>query len=150
MDLIIGYGNTLRGDDGAGPRIAEAVESWNLPGVRVLAVPQLTPELAADIAAACRVVFVDAAWPTASSPTPEEITLVAITPFTGSRFSTHFSDARGLLALAAGLYAQSPEAYLLTIPGRTFEIGTPLSEATQAGIEAALRALRVLLTTITL
>jgi Ni,Fe-hydrogenase maturation factor len=24
--LVIGYGNTLRGDDGVGPRVAEAVE----------------------------------------------------------------------------------------------------------------------------
>jgi len=32
--LIIGYGNTLRGDDGAGPRVAEAVAGWGLPNVR--------------------------------------------------------------------------------------------------------------------
>ena len=30
--LVIGYGNTLRGDDGVGPRVAEAVEKLNLPG----------------------------------------------------------------------------------------------------------------------
>ena len=32
--LVIGYGNTLRGDDGLGPRVAEAVAALNLPGDR--------------------------------------------------------------------------------------------------------------------
>ena len=37
--LVIGYGNTLRGDDGVGPRVAEAIEKLNLPGVRTLDLP---------------------------------------------------------------------------------------------------------------
>ena len=59
--LVIGYGNELRGDDGAGPSVGRAVASWHLPGVRTLAVHQLTPELAEDLAQTKRVVFVDAA-----------------------------------------------------------------------------------------
>ena len=48
MDLVIGYGNTLRGDDGVGVLVADALEGWN-QAVRTLSVQQLTPELAADI-----------------------------------------------------------------------------------------------------
>ena len=59
--LVIGYGNTLRGDDGIGPAVAEAVAALGLPGVRVIVAHQLTPELAADLADAQLVVFVDAA-----------------------------------------------------------------------------------------
>ena len=59
--LIIGYGNTLRGDDGAGPRVAEAVAALNYPGVRTLVCPLLTPELADPISRAGAVLFVDAA-----------------------------------------------------------------------------------------
>jgi hypothetical protein len=33
---VIGYGNTLRGDDGIGPAVAEAVAALGLPGVRVI------------------------------------------------------------------------------------------------------------------
>src|SRR5436305_5490516 len=58
--VVIGYGNTLRGDDAAGPRAARAVASWDLPGVIAKAVPQLTPELAELVAAAHLAVFVDA------------------------------------------------------------------------------------------
>ena len=42
--LVIGYGNTLRGDDGVGPRVAVAVEDLQLPGVRTLVCQLLTPE----------------------------------------------------------------------------------------------------------
>ena len=59
--LVIGYGNTLRGDDGVGPRVAEAVGELNLPGVHTLICPLLTPELANPISRAGKVIFVDAA-----------------------------------------------------------------------------------------
>jgi len=60
MRLLIGYGNTLRSDDGAGQKIANIVSEWNLPQWRSLSVHQLTPELALDIAQADLVIFVDA------------------------------------------------------------------------------------------
>ena len=59
--LVIGYGNTLRGDDGVGPKVAEAVEALQLPGVRTLVCQQLSPEHAEPISRARVVVFVDAA-----------------------------------------------------------------------------------------
>ena len=59
--LVIGYGNTLRGDDGVGPRVAEAIHQLALPGVRALVCPMLTPELADPISRAHTVIFVDAA-----------------------------------------------------------------------------------------
>jgi hydrogenase maturation protease len=58
--VVIGYGNTLRSDDGAGQQVATLVEDWQLPQVRSLAVHQLTPELAAELATAQMVIFVDA------------------------------------------------------------------------------------------
>ncbi|MGF1587982.1 MAG: hydrogenase maturation protease [Pleurocapsa sp.] len=58
--LVIGYGNTLRSDDGAGQSAANQIAAWGLPNVRSLAVHQLTPELAEDIANADTVIFVDA------------------------------------------------------------------------------------------
>jgi Ni,Fe-hydrogenase maturation factor len=59
--LVIGYGNTLRRDDGAGVRAAEmmAVDP-RFAAVEVLMVYQLTPELSLDIATASLVVFIDA------------------------------------------------------------------------------------------
>ena len=59
--LVIGYGNTLRRDDGVGPKLADAVAALGLTGVRTLACALLTPELAEAVSQAQRVIFVDAA-----------------------------------------------------------------------------------------
>src|SRR5262245_30725916 len=56
--VVVGYGNELRGDDAVGPRVAQAVAAWDLPGVCGLAIHQLTPELAEILAAAARAIFV--------------------------------------------------------------------------------------------
>ena len=61
--LVIGYGNTLRRDDGVGPKVVEALATENLPGVQPLVCPQLTPEIAASRDAPRG--FVDAAVDTA-------------------------------------------------------------------------------------
>ena len=58
--LIIGYGNELCGDDAVGPWVARAVAEWQLPAVKSLAVPQLTPELTTELAKTNYVMFVDA------------------------------------------------------------------------------------------
>ena len=59
--LVIGYGNPLRGDDGAGWKAAELLaEDPRLAGAVVLARHQLTPELADDVSRASLVVLVDA------------------------------------------------------------------------------------------
>ncbi|MFN7898679.1 MAG: hypothetical protein ACK5N0_03300 [Synechococcaceae cyanobacterium] len=65
-DLVIGIGNSLRGDDGVGWWLAQRAERW-LPPDRVRAVRQLTPELAAELAAATRVLFLDAWLPPGDS-----------------------------------------------------------------------------------
>ena len=60
--LVVGYGNSLRGDDGIGWHAAGLlVTDPRLAGARVLAQHQLVPELAADISQASLVVLVDAA-----------------------------------------------------------------------------------------
>ena len=59
--LIIGIGNTLRGDDALGriaaERVLDAVDSQK---VRVISQCALTPELAAEIAEVALVIFLDA------------------------------------------------------------------------------------------
>ena len=60
--LVIGYGNTLRADDGLGPAVAERLGSeWADEDVGVLSCQLLTPELAEPVSRAEIVVFIDAA-----------------------------------------------------------------------------------------
>jgi hydrogenase maturation protease len=138
--LVIGYGNTLRGDDGIGYQVAETVAEWQLPQVRSIVVHQLLPELAADIAEVEIVVFVDAIV-AIDPPTPE----IAITPiFAGGdeNFSTHIITPQLLLGITQKLYCATPIAYLLTIPSIDFTLGTTLSPLASRGKNLALDYLK--------
>ena len=136
--LVIGYGNELRGDDAIGLRVAEAVDAWQLPNVRALAVPQLTPELSEDIAAARQVVFVDAT----SEPSIHEVQVRPLEARAVEPGGSHRSDPAGLLALAQAVFGHAPPAWLIAVPAADFAFGAPLSPLAQRGVEAALSRLR--------
>ena len=135
--LVIGYGNTLRGDDGVGPRAAEAVEFLHLPGVQALVCQQLSPEHADPIARARVVIFVDAAV-----DAPREVQLCKLEPAGTSQLMAHAADPRTMLALARDVFGRAPEAWLLTIPIETLEFSDALSPVAQAGLEQAVREIQ--------
>jgi hydrogenase maturation protease len=137
--LVVGYGNTLRSDDGAGVLVAERVDALGIAGVRVIACPQLTPELAADLAGAGTVVFVDAA-----AKAGREVVLQPLAADEGCPVSTHATDPRALLALAEILYGHAPVAWLLEVPAENFDHGECLSAVTQRGVETAAEKIRAL------
>ena len=101
--LVIGYGNTLRGDDGVGPRVAEAIEKLNLPGVRTLVCQQLSPEYADPVSRAHTVVFVDAAV-----DAPREVQFRKLEPGESSQLMAHAANPRTLLALARDVFGHAP------------------------------------------
>jgi hydrogenase maturation protease len=116
--LVIGYGNTLRGDDGVGPRVAEAIEQLSLPGVRTLICQQLSPEYADPVSQAHTVVFVDAAV-----DTPREVQLRKIEPSESAQLMAHAADPRTMLALARDVFGHAPQAWWLTIPAVKLDRG---------------------------
>jgi hydrogenase maturation protease len=133
--VVIGYGNTLRGDDGVGPEVAEAVAAQGLPGVRALAVPQLTPELAEVLAEARLAVFVDAS-------TGPEVGGVQVLPLRAAQRPEsmgHTSDPGFLLALAGAVYGRCPPAWIVRIPAASFPFGEGLSPCASCGAAVALR-----------
>ncbi len=144
--LVIGYGNDLRGDDAAGQVVARTVNDWALPGVRALAVHQLVPELAEPVAAAGRVIFVDAYRATLSNLYEGECRARRrwIEPSDAHISLGHVGDPAGLLALAAALYGCDSGAWLITIPALDFSFGSDLSPITAREVAAALQFVRAL------
>jgi hydrogenase maturation protease len=134
--LVIGYGNTLRGDDAVGPLIAEQVATWNWPEVRSLLVHQLTPELAAELTQVETVFFVDAGLAT-DSPQLERIYPTEVVTGLDHAWSPGI-----LLRLAKLLYGAAPIAYQLLIPARQFDYGQPLSAIAQNGLDWAITILQ--------
>jgi len=62
MRVIIGYGNTLRGEDGFGVDVIEKLQNYNLVDTKLISTFQLTPELCLELLEANEIIFVDAAY----------------------------------------------------------------------------------------
>lgn len=135
--LVIGYGNTLRRDDGVGIAVAEAIADRSLPGVRVLCVHQLTPDLAAELATVDRAIFVDAVPHTDDEP--PRVQVRSLDPHPPNNSLGHSCDPRSILALSELLFDRFPEAYWVLIPAIDFEFGETFSEVTKEAIEVAVR-----------
>jgi len=137
--LVIGYGNTLRGDDGVGPRVAEAIEQLSLPGVRTLICQQLSPEYADPVSQAHTVVFVDAAV-----DTPREVQLRKIEPSESAQLMAHAADPRTMLALARDVFGHAPQAWWLTIPAVKLDFSETLTPEAQRGFAEAVKKIQEL------
>ncbi|MEB3256386.1 MAG: hypothetical protein VKJ05_08365 [Synechococcaceae cyanobacterium] len=146
-DLVIGLGNPLRGDDGLGWTLArwarrgQRSRRRGLGAVRVRLVPQLTPELALEVAAARRLLLVDA-WCRAGPEAQPRLRPLrpggAELGVTGG----HGLDPSALLALAALFRPDPPPAWLLLLPAFAFPHGRALSAAARRRLPAARRLLR--------
>ncbi|MDR7554702.1 MAG: hydrogenase maturation protease [Armatimonadota bacterium] len=144
--LVIAWGNPLRGDDGAGPAVARAVAARGSATVRIC--HQLTPELAADVAAASRVVFVDAragpAGRTGASARGVRVRRLRGQHTPPAAFN-HAMAPETLLILARTLYGTAPPAFLVTVRGARFALGSGLSPSVRRLIPAAARVVLRLL-----
>jgi hydrogenase maturation protease len=123
--LVIGYGNPLRGDDGLGREAALQLAQIfrEEPDVSVLSLHQLAPELAEDISNAQFVLFIDAALLNA----PGAIVRTTLHAEDAPAPMTHAVTPQQLLSAASQLYGQAPEAIGLTLSGKSFAFGQPLS-----------------------
>lgn len=135
--LVIGIGNTLRRDDGAGWFFAEALtEHLRAVGLSVHLElhHQLTPELAVDVAdqAPSHIIFVDA------SIAVEQATLTPIDAAQLGSPVTHSLTPAALLVLAHRLYAVDAAGWLIEVPARDLGHGEGLSEAAQRGLSDVL------------
>jgi hydrogenase maturation protease len=139
--LILACGNTLRGDDGVGPWLAEWAENRfrGEPAIRIVSRHQLTPEIAEDIAAAASVIFIDCS----AASDPGSVSAVPVEPLAPSvALATHHVGPAELLALSRDLYSASPrEALLLTIGAGLTELSEDLSDPVRSALPEACRLL---------
>lgn len=135
--LILACGNTLRGDDGVGPWLAEWAENRFLaePAVRVISRQQWTPELAEDIARSESVLFIDCSVESTSG----SVQIINVEPaVTAQGRGTHHQGAPELLAKARELYNSFPlNAQLLTIGAGSTELCEEFSDAVKAALPEA-------------
>jgi len=118
---VIGYGNTLRRDDGVGWHAARRLAGDpRLARARVVAEHQLAPELAYDMSTAGLVILVDAS--TATPAGTISVRQLAAPEASGAGASgagpgatSHHVTPEVLLALARELYGTAPAAVAVSV-----------------------------------
>lgn len=141
--LVIGFGNTLRRDDGAGvvaARLLAADARLAADDVVVREAYQLLPEMALDLGEATLAVFVDAD----ARGLPGSVEIRQIDPLSAARTdadargepgaSSHHVGAGELVALAAELTGHAPRAVAIGIGVADLELGEGLSPAVEAAL----------------
>ncbi|WP_071515311.1 hydrogenase maturation protease [Geitlerinema sp. PCC 9228] len=136
--LVVGYGNSLRSDDGAAHAVVSRLQQQELPQVQVLSVHQLTPELAETLSQVQRAIFVDVYMAHGETqlrveplPSQEQLAREARWKW------IHQATPRSLLALTQFVYGSTPEAWWVLIPAVNLALGETTSATAQAGIDAA-------------
>lgn len=136
--LVFGFGNPSRGDDALGPEFVRRLEERFAGALargelEVLTDFQLQVEHALDLRDRQRVYFVDA------STAGGEVEMHAVTAAKDASFTTHLLSPQALLHTFEQVENRAaPRAWLITIPGETFELGEPMSEAAALHLEQAL------------
>jgi hydrogenase maturation protease len=150
---IIGYGNPLRGDDGAGwliaSRLIERQSNTRRSKTRtedstieVLALQQLTPELAQNISVSGSVIFIDACC----DIRPGHVSCLSLISRkngvgkqrqskNATEVASHHLDPSGLLAFTYSIYGVLPKTGLLiTVGGESFGHKEGLSQTVAAAV----------------
>jgi hydrogenase maturation protease len=136
--LLLACGNTLREDDGVGPFLALWAEErfCTEPRVRIVARQQWTPDLAADIAEAAAVIFVDCSMD--AEPGSVRIAPVEAASPEKAGLATHHVGAAELLSLSNELYGAMPDSsLLLTVGAGSLNLREGFSDVVQAALPAA-------------
>ncbi len=136
--VIVGFGNSLRTDDGLGWHAAQRLAADpRFAGITVLQRHQLVPELSFEISGAALVVFIDA---TTSLP-PGQVGVEQVQPLgrTSDTWSHHVSPST-LVSLSHQLYGRAAEVSVVSCGVQSVEFGDRLSPAVEAAMPNVIAA----------
>lgn len=112
-----------------------------LPGLLSIATHQLTPDFVDLVAAARRVVFVDARFDCAEDGVRVEIATVGLE----DSAIGHFGSPQALLGLVSSIFGKQPKAWIVSLPAYSFEFSEQLSPGTAEAVPIAVARIRALL-----
>lgn len=117
--VIIGYGNTLRGDDGFGVDAITLLQKETLENTTLQSAFGLTPEMALDLLAYSHIVFID----TAFSPC-HAYTLACSLENSKEVSLSHHISVFHLMDILNTLYQHYPSFEIFSMLGNNFEAVT--------------------------
>lgn len=133
--LVVGIGQTLRGDDGIGWKVAERFEELHPNVADIVFAKPLLPEHAEPISRASVVVLIDASIGNDNL----RVSYWPMSPLTGAPIlaMTHSASIEEILAYVRGVFGESPPIALVTIGVHVVEFGEDVSPEVSALIDPA-------------
>jgi hydrogenase maturation protease len=131
--LLIGIGNSGRGDDGLGWKFTDMVKRYDGHLMDYEYRYQLQIEDSVLISNYTTVIFADASHETAGNG----FEMKTCTPTNHYFFSSHIQSPEAILYLANDLYDKRPEAYTMAITGNYWELKTCLSREAEKNLHSA-------------
>lgn len=130
--LVIGYGNTLRCDDGAGVVAAQRLAARVGNRAVVITAHQLLPEMACEIACFDTVVFMDA-----SVDLPGGVVASAhVSPNAGEAGPTgHHLTPAALLAMTDSMFGRAARGHIIAVGAASLELGESLSPSVTEAVD---------------
>ncbi|MDX2249475.1 MAG: hydrogenase maturation protease [Bacteroidia bacterium] len=139
--LLVAIGNSGRQDDGLGWAFADEVSRQRLFDGELHYRYQLQVEDAEMLSCADKVIFVDAF----KGELAEGYCWTKIKPAAVFEFSTHALSPESVLYLSRDLYDSEPEAWVLLIEGKQWELAQELSERAAGNLKEALNYFQTIL-----
>lgn len=121
--LIVGIGNTSRGDDALGWKFLDFIQENRPPGTDLCYRYQLHVEDAEMLTGYSRIYFADAT----EEEFEEGYDIKACLPSDAHALTSHELLPETVLQLAESLYSHRPEAYVIAISGSRWGLGNGLS-----------------------
>lgn len=139
--VVLGWGNTSRGDDGLGPLLLARVEALGRAHATTHEDFQLQLEHALDLKGADIALFLDA-----GHGTPDPFVFFETGPKLGLTHTSHAMAPEAVLDVYARVLGEAPPpAFVMAIRGEAFELGTGLGPEAQARLDLAWDFLRPLI-----
>jgi hydrogenase maturation protease len=116
LRAIIGYGNTLRGEDGFGVDVIELLQTHSLQNTKLISAFCLTPELVLELLDADTIIFVDACYDT------QNPYVLACSLHQDSSKLSHHIVPQMILSLLKEVYKKEPAFEIFSMLTCNFEM----------------------------
>ena len=115
MRIIVGYGNTLRGEDGFGVDVIDRLQKHELKNTRLIKEYQLTPELCLELLDGDEIIFIDAAYG------KKPYTLASPVDDGQNNNLSHHISPKMLISMLNSLYGVSPKFKIYSMLTNQFD-----------------------------
>jgi hydrogenase maturation protease len=134
--LLVGVGNTLRGDDGIGAYICSCIDALKMPGVQTLMTQQLDTALLDELMEADHIIIADASF---EGKAVDFFKVSGNEPIPVS--SSHHMSAPLLMQMAKTIYQKELSMMICAVAGYRFSMKEKLSARAKKNADKAVAAI---------